>query len=107
MTAKFHVDPKVKPRFYKARPVPYALQPKVEAALGKLEEDGVIKPVQFLKWAAPIVPVVKPDGSVRIFGDYRVALNCAANTATYPLPKIEDLFTSLSVGKLFFKDGLG
>ena len=83
--------------------MPYALQPKVEAALRKLEEDGVIKPVQFSKWAAPIVPVVKPDGSVRICGDYRVTLNCAANTVTYPLPKIEDLFASLSGGKLFSK----
>ena len=83
--------------------MPYALQPKVEAALRKLEEDGVIKPVQFSKWAASIVPVVKPDGSVRICGDYRVTLNCAANTVTYPLPKIEDLFASLSGGKLFSK----
>ena len=84
--------------------MPYALQPKVEAALRKLEEDGVIKPVQFSKWAAPIVPVVKPDGSVRFCGDYKVTLiNCAANTVTYPLPKIEDLFASLSGGKLFSK----
>ena len=83
--------------------MPYALLPKVEAALRKLEEDGVIKPVQFSKWAAPIVPVVKPDESVRICGDYRVTLNCATNTVTCPLPKIEDLFVSLSGGKLFSK----
>ena len=51
----------------------------------------------------PIVPVVKPDGSVRICGDYNVTLNCAAKTDTYPLPKIEDLFASLSGGKLFSK----
>ena len=56
---------------YKARPVPYALQPKVEATLRKLEADGVIKPVQFSKWAPPIVSVLKPDGSVRICGDYK------------------------------------
>ena len=82
MTAKFEVQPK----FYKARPVPYALQPQVEAALKKLEADGVIKPVQFSQWAAPIVPVVKSDGSVRICGDYKVTLNCAAKTDTYALP---------------------
>ena len=103
VTAKFHVDPKIQPKFYKEGPVLYALQPKVEAALRKLEEDGVIKPVQFSKWAAPIVPIVKPDGSVHICGDYRVTLNCAANTVTYPLPKIEDLFASLSGEKLFLK----
>ena len=101
VTAKFHIDPEVQPRFYKARPVPYALQPKVEAALKKLEKDDVIKPVQFSQWAAPIVPVVKPDGSIRICGDYKVTLNRVAKTDTYPLPKIEDLFTSLSGGKFF------
>ena len=102
-TAKFHINPEVQPRFYKARPVPYALQPQVEAALKKLEADGVITPVQFSQWAAPIVPVVKSDGTVRICGDYKVTINCAAKTDTYPLPKIEDLFASLSGGKLFSK----
>ena len=75
----------------------------MEAALKKLEADGVIKPVQFSQWVAPIVPVLKPDGSVRICGDYKVTLNQAAKTDTYPLPKIEDLFTSLCGGKLFSK----
>ena len=68
-----------------------------------LEANGVIKPVQFSQWAAPIVPVVKPDGSVRICGDYKVTLSCAAKIDTYPLPKIDDLFASLSGGKLFSK----
>ena len=103
MTAKFHINPDVQPRFYKARAVPYALQPKVEAALKKFEADGVIKPVQFSQWAAPIVPVVKSDGSVCICGDYKVTLNCVAKTDTYTLPKIEDPFASLSGGKFFSK----
>ena len=51
----------------------------------------------------PIVPVIKSDGTVRICGDYKVTLNCAAKTDTYPLPKIEDIFASLSGGKLFSK----
>ena len=33
VTAKFYINPGVQPRLYKARAVPYALQPKVEAAL--------------------------------------------------------------------------
>ena len=69
----------------------------------KLETDGVIKPVQFLRWAVPIAPVLKPDGSVRICGDHKVTLNQTAKTDTYTLPKIEDLFTSLAGGKLLSK----
>ena len=102
-TAKFNIDPQVKPKFFKARPVPYALRPKVEAQLEKLEAAGIIRPVQFSQWAAPIVPVLKRDGSIRICGDYKVTVNLAAKTDTYPLPKIEDLFASLSGGKLFSK----
>ena len=30
----------------------------------RLENDGIIEPVQFADWAAPIVPVMKPDGTV-------------------------------------------
>jgi len=46
-TAKFHIDPQVNPKFFKVRPVPYALCPKVEAQLDKLEAAGIIKPTQF------------------------------------------------------------
>ena len=40
--------------------------------LERLEREGVIEPVQFSDWAAPIVPVVKRDGSIWICGDYKV-----------------------------------
>ena len=69
MTAKFHINQDAQPKFFKARPVPYALRTKVEKELARLEADGVIQPVQFSRWAAPIVPVVKQDGSIRICGD--------------------------------------
>ena len=103
VTAKFHINPEAKPKFFKARPVPYTLQSKVEFELNRLQAAGVIKPVKISEWAAPIVPVVKPDGSLRICGDYKVTINQAAKPDTYPLPKIEDLFTSLSGGKFFSK----
>ena len=102
--AKFHIDPDIQSRFYKSRPVPYALQPKVEAALKKLEEDEVVRLVQFSQWGAPIVPVVKPNGSIHICGNYKVTLNCVTKTDTYPLPKIDDLFT---LEESFLKDGPG
>ena len=47
------------PKFLPARPVPYALRPKVESELQQLEEAGVLTKVQTSDWATPIVPVVK------------------------------------------------
>ena len=102
-TAKIYVDPTAKPRFCKPRTVPYAIRAKVEQELDRLEKSGIIEKMQFSSWAAPIVPVLKRDGSVRICGDYRATVNQAAKLDTYPLPRIEDLFASLTGGKTFSK----
>ena len=103
MTAKIHVDAQARPSFYRPRSVPYAMRGKVEKELEHLEQQGIIEPVQFSDWAAPIVPVLKKDGSVRICGDYKLTVNRAAKLDTYPLPRIDDLFASLSGGKRFTK----
>lgn len=102
-TAKIHVDPDAVPQFCNARPVPYALRKRVEQELSHLEAAGVIKQVEFSDWAAPIMPVTKQDGSVRISGDYQLTVNRVAKLDTYPLPRIEDLFASLSGGQEFTK----
>ena len=98
--AKLHINTAARPRFYKPRSVPYALRQKVERELDRLEEAGVIVPTQHSDWAAPIVPVVKSNGSVRICGDYKLTANTATKTESYPLPRIEDLFASLGQGIL-------
>ena len=103
--AKFNIKPGSTPRFYRARSVPYALKTKVEQELDRLEQQDVLEPVEFSNWAAPIVPVVKQDGSVRICGDYKLTVNQVAETDTYTLYQglIEDMFASLSGGKTFTK----
>ena len=101
--ATIHVDPAHTPRFFKARPVPYSLRAKVDTKLSRLQEQGVIEPVKFSHWAAPVVPVVKKDGTIRLCGDYKVTVNTVAKPDTYPLPRIEDIFASLSNGKSFTK----
>jgi len=86
-----------------ARTIPLALIEKVEAELKRLEGLGIIIPVQHSEWAAPVVPVLKHDGTMRICGDYRVTINKAAKIDAYPLPRVEDLFAALSGGKYFSK----
>ena len=49
------------------------------------------------------MPVVKPNGSIRICGDYKLTVNQAAKVENYPLPRIEDIFASLAGGKRFTK----
>ena len=103
VTATIVIDSEAQPRFCKPRTVPFALRGKVEHELSRLEKARVIESIQFSKWAAPIVPVLKQDGSIRICGDYKVTVNRAARTDCFPLPRIDDLFASLAGGKAFSK----
>ncbi|XP_039511288.1 uncharacterized protein K02A2.6-like [Pimephales promelas] len=101
--AKIYITEGVSPKFYKPRAVPYAMRKKVEMELEGLTKQGVIEPVKFSEWAAPIVPVLKADNSVRICGDYKLTVNQVSKLEQYPIPKLEDLFEKLSGGKRFSK----
>ena len=103
ITATIHVDPDATPLFHKAQSLPFVVRKKVKQELECLQEQGVIEPVQFSDWAAPVVPVLKKGGSVRLCGDYKVTVNKAAKVDQYPLPRIDDLFASLSGEKEFTK----
>ena len=54
---------------YHTRPL---IRDKVTSELERLCKVDVTEPVQFSDWAAPIVLVLKSDGSLRIWGDYRL-----------------------------------
>ena len=103
ISAKLVVDVNATPRCFKPRPVPYALQAKVETELERLQSEGVIRPVEFSDWAAPIVPVLKSNGEIRICGDYKLTVNAAAKVDKYPIPNIKDLYAKLSGGKYYSK----
>ena len=93
LQVKLHVQSEAQPRFFRPRPVPsYALRHRVDEELQRLEKASIITPVQFSEWAAPIVPVLKKDGAIRICGGYKLTLNQVAQQDTYPLPRAEDLF---------------
>lgn len=92
-----------KPKYVKARTVPFSLRTKVEEELQRLEAEGTLTKVQHSDWATPIVPVLKKNGSIRICGDFKVTLNPLLNVDQYPLPKIDDIFANLNGGTHFSK----
>ena len=97
------VKSEVKPKNFKPRSVPYILKQKVADELDRLCNLGIISPVKTAKWATPIVPVVKKDGPIRICGDFKSTVNQATHIETYPLPRVEELFSNLAGGKYFSK----
>ena len=102
---KIPMDKTMKPRFCQASPVvPYAIKAGVEKELDCLENQGIFKTVEYSRWAAPIVPVVKNDnGDIRICGDCKQTVNAVAPFDSYPIPQIEDIFAMLRGGQKFSK----
>ena len=94
----------VTPKFCKHRPLLFAMKERVEIELKRLEEANIISPVKHSDWAAPIVPVVKKDQSLRLCGDYKVSVNQALETDTYPLPRLEELLATLRQEQLQLQD---
>ena len=84
--AKLRLKPNTTPKFWCPRPVIFALKEGVEKELDKLQAAGIIEPIIFSEWAAPIAAVPKRDGSIRICGDYKVTLNQSLEVDQYPLP---------------------
>ena len=103
MQAHLSLLPESRPVFRPKRPVPYAALQMVDEELDRLQKLGVIQPVNYSSWAAPIVVVRKANGSVRLCADFSTGLNDALATHQYPLPLPEDLFAKLNGGKLFAK----
>ena len=90
-------------RFYKAAPVPYATRRQIDDALDDLLEQGILQPVQFAEYACPIVAVKKPNGGVRICGNYKLTANKVLKLEQYPIPTLEDLLQDLEGGQKYTK----
>jgi hypothetical protein len=67
----------------------------------ELLEIGFIRP-SLSPWGAPVIFVLKKDGTQRLCVDYRV-LNEVTVKNKYPLPRIDDLFDQLHGACVFSK----
>ena len=92
-TVKLQIKPDTTPKFFKPRPVPYAIRELLEHELDRLEAAGIIEKVEHSEWAAPVVPVPKGDGKLRLCGDYKITINSQLLVDKYPLPRPEDLMS--------------
>lgn len=101
LQAQLPLQPGSKPVYIKPRIVPYALVEKIECEIKSLEEAKIIERIENTEWGTPIVPILKPDGNVRICADYKITVNSQLQNNRYPIPRIEEIFNKLSGGKYF------
>ena len=81
----------------------FTLKEAISKELDRLESEGILQKVSHSDWAAPIVPVLKSDGKIRVCGDFKVTVNPHLEIEKYPFPKPDDLFSSLAGGQRFTK----
>ena len=101
--AKLYVKENSIPKFHRTRPVPLAMKVKIETELQRQVDMGILEKVDTADWAAPIVPVTKPSGEIRLCGDYKVSINPHLEINQYPMPHPEILFAALNGGVQFTK----
>ena len=101
--ARLNLKEGARPKFCKARVTAFSIRGKTEDTLKQMIAEGLLVPVDNSEWASPIVPVAKPDKTIRVCGDYKSTLNPALDTKTYPLPTVDECFAGMVGGKLFSK----
>lgn len=83
------------PVFCKPRAVPLTFRALMDKELDKLEQEGIIAPIETSEWATPLVPILKKEGTLRLCGDYKVTVNRYFKEMQYPLPRVEEMFLEI------------
>ena len=87
--------------FFKPRPVPFALENRINLELERLESKGIIErlPNDQSDFASPIVVVAKRNSdAIRMCGDFKVWVNKVIKMEHYTLPDADQLFRQLGGG---------
>lgn len=95
------LKPTATPVYRAARPIPFALLPKVNEELDLLEQEDIIEKIDYCQWGTPLVIVPKANGSVRLCADYKITVNQHLEPGHHPIPRVEELFQQLH-GSTYF-----
>lgn len=97
-------EPNSKPyAIFTPRKVPIPLLNKVQVELKRMQDSGVISPVDKpTPWCSPMVVVSKPTGAVRICVDF-THLNKTVKREVHPIPDVESSLSQLATAKIFSK----
>ena len=97
-----HLKNDTKHILYNARPLSFAVKQKVQNEIDRLVDLGVLQKINYSDWEDPIVVVNKPNGKVRLSGDFK-AINRRINIVQHPIPTLDVLLEKLQGGQFYSK----
>ncbi|XP_052131635.1 uncharacterized protein K02A2.6-like [Frankliniella occidentalis] len=98
-------DKTAAPKYLPARSVPYAIEDNVVDVINTLHRQGAISPTPYapIGYATPVVIVHRPDGRIRMCGDYKSTVNKVLRPDRYPLPTADAAFAKIANATVFSK----
>lgn len=89
------------PKRSKPYRVPIALQSTVDREIDRLENEGILTPVEHSNWSTSLLFVPKPDGSVRPCGNFKATVNPLLKEVAPPQINMENILCDLAGNKYF------
>ena len=81
--------------------IPIAFEKDIDSTIEELIKDDIIEESES-EWKSPIVPIRKPDGSIRLAVDYR-NVNKRTKSDSFPVPQIDKIIKDIHGAKYFSK----
>ena len=85
---------------HKVRNIPLSVQPALSEEIQRLQNGGIIEPIEASKWVSPIVVARKPNGKIRMCVDLR-DVNSKIVVETHPLPNINEMLMTLDESGIY------
>ena len=101
VTARLKLKRDASPKFFRSRSVPFATRDFVGAEIDQLEKMGILEKANHSNGQPPVVLVPTKDVKFQICGDYKVTINLVLDIDQHPLPRPEEIFTTLTGGQKF------
>lgn len=99
-TVTLCIKDNAQPIKFRSRPVPFAMRQAADVEIDRLLKNGIIEHVDPtvtpIEWATPVVYVPKPNGQLRLCGDFKVTINKYLDAHPHPLPRFEEVVNKLS-----------
>ena len=82
------------------RSIPLSVQPALSEEIQRLQNGGIIEPIEASKWVSPIVVARKPNGIIRMCVDLQ-DVNSKIVVETHPLPNINEMLMTLDESDIY------